>query len=114
MKLKTSLFFLVLVALALLWIPTVTASDPPASQQEVSQQEVSQQEVSWLEVSRLKSVAAPTCSADFIFGEQPTFEVAARAGGGCDTSQCNTSCRAQGFDYGVCFGSTCICRFYFP
>ena len=99
MKLKTPLFLLALVALALLWIPTVTASNPLVS----SQEEVFQQ-----------TLAAPACSAIPTFDEAPIFlPFVVRAADGCG-SQCDASCRAQGYDYGVCIVSTCICRVYLP
>ena len=63
------------------------------------------------------SAQAPQCNlAALDSTELPAFFVpgAAQAAGGCSPAACDTSCRNQGYDYGVCFGSTCICRFWFP
>ncbi len=105
MKLRTSLCLLALVTLAVVWIPTVTASSPVTLDQDAAAQGITTpQEIA----------PAPVCQADLTFVELPTLLQPAQAAGGCSPSACYTSCRAQGYDTGTCFISTCICRFYFP
>lgn len=105
MKFKTSLCLLTLVALTVIWIPTVAASSSLAPQQEIAPaQEIAANQV---------VVTASMRDAGLTFGELPTFLQPAQAAG-CSNSSCYASCRAQGYDFGTCFISTCICRFYFP
>lgn len=93
----TRFFFglLALVVLVLVAIPGVSAESP--------------------------STTAPVCTADqsladLPFGDPPLFLLPAPAPAkdGCSAAYCDLSCRAQNYDYGVCLGTECICRFYFP
>ncbi len=105
MKLKTCLCLLILVALTIVWIPTVAASSSVAPPQEMATlQKVTTDQILVTDSMR---------SAGLTFGELPDFLKPVQSAA-CSNDSCTTICRAQGYDYGLCFISTCICRFYFP
>lgn len=96
MKLHAVLAF-ALAACALVFGLSVTAATPDALTPTVEIQEAT----------------APSCSLSAELDETRLFTPLQKATG-CSESVCDRSCRQQGYDYGVCFGQECICRFWYP
>ena len=111
MKFKT--VFLAL-ALALLWVPNVLALETPALAVESATNDAVTAEAGVVELTVADLAAMETAvdqlnvnaaCADTV--QQPSVLI------GTSALSCDASCRAQGYDYGVQFGSYCVCRFYY-
>lgn len=103
MKFSSVVLILALVAVALVWTPTAAASSLVP--------EVAPSESPAVEI---QETTASSCDAGLAFDSSPAFEPTPQAATGCSESQCDKSCRLQGYDYGVCFWNDCICRFWYP
>lgn len=110
MKLKIALT-LTLGALALFWIPSVTATTPEVEAQESAALPATAFETVLLETAGPEAPGAPSCSTGLIFGEGPAFRLFG-FDPGCDPPACNKSCIIQGYDFGTCSSNGCNCRYY--
>jgi hypothetical protein len=106
MKLKITLGLFTLAVVALLWAPSAVAATPG-----LQAPEAPAPEASVLEPSAVPTVAAEACNAAPGFGPVNVLEWMG-FDPPCDPSYCNKICLIQGYDFGVCAGSACSCRWY--
>lgn len=107
-----------LLALALFFVPLAIAASDGADSATVTEEatalDVTVFDITVFDITVLAAGGAPACSLTDTGEPLDLLPSVLASKDGCSNSSCDASCRAQGYDYGVCFATICECRFWYP